>query len=314
MSPTARRRSSAGQFRIAVLGDIHGNVSALDAALSAIEKAKPDAIAVTGDLVMNGPRPAEVIARIRTLDGAGAYVVQGNTDIAVADLDLGAAFPWLDVVPDHQVAAAEWAHDQLSASDLDFLRRLPAERRLRVGDQLVLVCHASPGSQTDGLPAELDPSVTIQRITRTDARVILCGHTHIAEWREFGRRLVCNPGSCGYAFDGDPGAAWALVTLDLAGPAVEDEPRAHAEGEPEADAEAAPRAEDEPDADPGAGADSDPYPDADVTPAPAAGPTITVELRRTAYDPLPAANEVSARGLPGDVYRAATIRTGRFVR
>ena len=30
--------------------------------------------------------------------------------------------------------------------------------------------------------------------------------------------------------------------------------------------------------------------------------------------PRRAAEEVSARGLPGDVYRAATIRTGRFVR
>ena len=35
---------------------------------------------------------------------------------------------------------------------------------------------------------------------------------------------------------------------------------------------------------------------------------------RAAYDAQAAAEEVSARGLPGDVYRAATIRTGRFVR
>jgi len=41
---------------------------------------------------------------------------------------------------------------------------------------------------------------------------------------------------------------------------------------------------------------------------------ITADLRRASYDPLPMAEEVAARGLPGDVYRAATIRTGRFVR
>ena len=29
---------------------------------------------------------------------------------------------------------------------------------------------------------------------------------------------------------------------------------------------------------------------------------------------MAAANAVSARGLPGDVYRAATIRTGKLVR
>jgi hypothetical protein len=35
---------------------------------------------------------------------------------------------------------------------------------------------------------------------------------------------------------------------------------------------------------------------------------------RTPDDPVPTADDVCARGLPGDVYRAATIRTGKFVR
>ena len=244
--------------RIAILGDIHGNVAALDAALSAIEAARPDLIAITGDLVMNGPRPSDVLARVRALDAAGAYVVQGNTDIAVADFDFSAAFPWLEEVPAAHRAVAEWTHDQLSGDDLAYLRRLPSERRIRVGDLLVLVCHASPGSQTDGLPTDLDPSVTVQRITRTDARAIACGHTHMAEVRDFGRRLIVNPGSCGYAFDGDAGAAWAMLTID--------------------------------------------------------DDVLTAELMRTTYDPVPTADEISARGLAGDVYRAATVRTGKFVR
>jgi len=41
---------------------------------------------------------------------------------------------------------------------------------------------------------------------------------------------------------------------------------------------------------------------------------VTAEIRRTGYDVMAAANAVSARGLPGDVYRAATIRTGKLVR
>ena len=246
-------------IRLAVLGDVHGNVAALEATLAVIERTRPDAIAVTGDLALNGPRPAEVVARVRDLVASGAYVIQGNTDIAVADFDYSAAFPWFEEVPAHYRAAAEWTHDQLTEADLDFLRRLPAERRIHAGEEMVLVCHASPGSQTDGLPVELDAAVTVQRITRTDARIICCGHTHVADVRDYGRRLVCNPGSCGYAFDGDPDAAWALVTV----------------------------------ADDG---------------------ELTADLQRTPYDPLPVADELSARGLPGDVYRAATVRTGRFVR
>jgi putative phosphoesterase len=245
-------------LRLALLGDVHGNIVALEAALADAKRHKPDRYLVTGDLVMNGPRPAEVIDRLRALDSA-ALVVQGNTDIAAADFDFAAAFPWMEAVPEAQRAAAEWAHEQLSDDQLDYLRRLPAERRLWRDGSMVLVCHGSPGSQTNGLPADLDPSVTVERVTRTDARVIACGHTHVADVRELGRKLIVNPGSCGYAFDGQASACWALLTFDD-------------EAEP------------------------------------------TAELFRPAYDAQAAADEVSERGLAGDVYRAATIRTGRFVR
>jgi putative phosphoesterase len=246
-------------LRLALLGDIHGNLAALDAALADAKRHKPDRYLVTGDLVMNGPRPAEVLDLLRTLDGGGALVVQGNTDIAVADFDFAAAFPWMEGVPEAQRVAAEWAHEQLSDDQLDYLRGLPSERRLWQDGSMVLVCHGSPGSQTNGLPADLDPAVTVERVTRTDARAIVCGHTHVADVRELGRKLIVNPGSCGYAFDGQASACWALLTFDD-------------EAEP------------------------------------------TAELFRPAYDAQAVADEVSERGLAGDVYRAATIRTGRFVR
>ena len=246
-------------LRLALIADIHGNRQALEAALADIETHRPDAIAILGDLVFNGPRPEETLARVMELEAAGTVVIAGNTDIAVADGDYTAAFPWLDEAPAGHRAAAEWARDRLSDEQLDYLRRLPAERRLAVKEELVLACHASPGSQTSGLPADLEPALTVQRVTRTDARVICCGHTHVADVRELGRKLLVNPGSCGYAFDGSPDACWALLEVPD-------------EGDP------------------------------------------TARLYRPTYDAQAVAQEVSDRGLPGDVYRAATIRTGRFVR
>ena len=41
---------------------------------------------------------------------------------------------------------------------------------------------------------------------------------------------------------------------------------------------------------------------------------VSAEIRRTTFDALAVANAISARGLPGDVYRAATVRTGKLVR
>ena len=56
---------------------------------------------VAGDLVLNGPDPAGAVDVLRELEADGAAIVSGNTDIAVADFDYAAAFPWMtDGVPD----------------------------------------------------------------------------------------------------------------------------------------------------------------------------------------------------------------------
>ncbi len=78
--------------RFAILGDVHGNLAALDAALADIKRHKPDRLLITGDLVFFGPRPVEVVDRVRKLESDGAVVIQGNTDIVVADFDYAAAF------------------------------------------------------------------------------------------------------------------------------------------------------------------------------------------------------------------------------
>jgi predicted phosphodiesterase len=193
------------------------------------------------------------------MESDGATIVQGNTDVAVADFDYAAAFPWFtDGVPDAHRAAAEWAHDELGDERLGWLRRLASERRLMLDDTMVLACHASPGSQTQGFDSQLDPSVVLELISRTDARVICCGHTHLPDVRDLGWKLIVNDGSAGWIFDGDPTASWALIEID--------------------------------------------------------GATVSAEIRRTEFDTMTVSNAISARGLPGDVYRAATVRTGKLVR
>ena len=118
--------------RIAALSDIHGNVAALEAVIADVAREKPDRVVIAGDLVLNGPEPAAVVDMLRNLASEGAAVVSGNTDIAVADFDFAAAFPWMtDGVPDAIVAAAEWAHEALGDERVEWLRSLPSERRVR---------------------------------------------------------------------------------------------------------------------------------------------------------------------------------------
>ena len=246
--------------RFIVMSDVHGNVVALEAIRKALRAEKPDFVAIAGDLVLSGPDPAATVDLLRQMESEGAAIVGGNTDIAVADFDYAAAFPsMIDGVPEAIQAAAEWAHDALGDDRVAWLRRLPSERRLRADDgTMLLVCHASPGSQTAGFDQALEASIVTERVSRTDARVIGCGHTHLPEIRDLGWKLIVNDGSAGYVFDGEPTASWARIDV--------------ADGE------------------------------------------IKAEIKRTEFDVLAVANAISARGLPGDVYRAATVRTGKLVR
>ena len=245
--------------RVAVISDVHGNLAALTAVRAALKKERPDQVLIAGDHVFQGPDPAGVVDALREMEASGATIVQGNTDVAVADFDYAAAFPWFtDGVPDSFRDAAEWAHDQLGDERVAWLRRLPSERRLMLDDTMLLGCHASPGSQTQGFDPQLDPTVTIERVSRTDARVICCGHTHLPEIRDLGWKVIVNAGSAGWVFDGDPTASWALIEVD--------------------------------------------------------GESANAEIRRAEFDTMEVANAISARGLTGDVYRAATVRTGKLVR
>jgi hypothetical protein len=117
-------------IRLAVLSDVHGNDLAVAAVRDAIRCGRPRrAILVAGAWALNGPDPAGAVDLLREMEAEGAAIVSGNTDIAVADFDYAAAFPWMaDGVPDTFRAAAEWAHDELGDERLAWLRRLPAER------------------------------------------------------------------------------------------------------------------------------------------------------------------------------------------
>jgi predicted phosphodiesterase len=63
--------------RVAIVSDVHGSLSALDAVVTDIERRAPDLVMHGGDLVLMGPQPAEVVDRIRELGWPG---VVGNTD------------------------------------------------------------------------------------------------------------------------------------------------------------------------------------------------------------------------------------------
>lgn len=183
-------------MRICVVSDIHGNLHALQAVLDDARGMGAEMLVVAGDLVHQGPRPAETLDLLCSLDGDGlgpVRMIRGNTDRHLLE----------EPAPERR-AAVEWTREQLGTDRLDRLASLPAE--LGVGDRLVV--HGSPRADDHGIW----PRTPVEEFDSPRwTSVLVCGHTHTAMHRREGARHVVNGGSVAWPLDGDPRPGYAVV-------------------------------------------------------------------------------------------------------
>jgi diadenosine tetraphosphatase ApaH/serine/threonine PP2A family protein phosphatase len=205
-------------MRVAVISDVHGNLSALAAVTTAIEGDHVDATWCLGDVVGYGPRPNRCCAVVR--DSAALCLV-GNHDLGVVGvLDLD------EFSPD-AAESARWTRRVLEPGPREFLEALQPEAR---ADGVELY-HGSPLDPIWEYVRTYEGAYAALRATLEP--VVLVGHTHVAlELRlaeggvsggvapagtevdlAAGRHLL-NPGSVGQPRDGDPRAAYLVLDLD----------------------------------------------------------------------------------------------------
>ena len=206
----------AAMTRIAVLSDVHGNASALEAVRTDDPPGRsPTSSLVAGDLVLNGPDPAAPSTCCACWRPTGRSIVSGNTDIAVADFDYAAAFPWMtDGVPGHRprgrrvgARRAGRRPHRLAAPPPG---RAPAARRRRHdGPRLPRLARLADRRLRPGAGPERH-----HRAGRADGRPGDRVRPHpLPEVRDLGWKIIVNAGSAGYVFDGDPTASWALIDI-----------------------------------------------------------------------------------------------------
>lgn len=117
-------------MRFAVISDIQGNLDALEAALSSIDRLdRPvDRIISSGDVVGLGPQPNEVIDRLRERE---IEAIRGNYDDAVAFERLGSGMDFPDAAMEEvDQLALEWTREKLTPQNLAYLQNLPRDLRL----------------------------------------------------------------------------------------------------------------------------------------------------------------------------------------
>jgi putative phosphoesterase len=196
-------------MRIAIVADVHGNRTALEAVIADVSTTSPDLVLHGGDLAGNGSDPPGVVDRIRDLGWPGVY---GNVDeilwaperVPAPTLENLTKYGLRKIILDE---LTPFTREQLGDARIAWLKNLPMiEKRDRVA-----VVHASPESVWNSPAATAPDDELTAAYAKLNQPVAVFGHIHHPFVRTIGGLTVANTGSVSLSYDGDPRASYLLI-------------------------------------------------------------------------------------------------------
>jgi putative phosphoesterase len=208
--PIWSHRFDSGPARIAVLADIHGNVTALEAVLADVRRTGADLVVFGGDLTW-GPEPEETLAIVDELR-LPAVFVRGNAERTLIEYSTRRQRgEQLELTP-----REAWELERHPQPAIDFLSTFVEQTTVHVdGLGAVRFCHGSPRSDEE-LITPKTPAARIRALSaEMTERVLVSAHTHLQFDRTVAGIRSINPGSVGMAYADNPGAYWAMLGPDV---------------------------------------------------------------------------------------------------
>jgi len=199
-------------MRIAILGDIHANLEALEAVLADARSHEVGGFACVGDVVGYNADPAACLEILRSMD---CPVVKGNHD------DAGGGNQSLDTMNPVAAEVLEWTRCQLDEPQRQWLRRLRMVRQL--GDFTIV--HSTLDQPSSWIYVN-DRFDAMSNFSYQFTPVCFYGHTHkpcvyvkslVVRTLppqhiviQPGSQYFINVGSVGQPRDGDPRACYVV--------------------------------------------------------------------------------------------------------
>jgi putative phosphoesterase len=187
-------------MRILLVSDIHGNRAALEAINEPF-----DACLFLGDLVDYGVEPEPCIDWVRQ---HSRYAIRGNHDHGVAQkihVHGASGFRYLTGV------TRTISMEKVNETDRKYLASLPTTLSFTLNNKRFFLVHATPRDPLDEF-APPNADFWTRRLEGIDADYVCVGHTHGQFIAQIGNITLINPGSVGLPRDGDPRAAYAIIT------------------------------------------------------------------------------------------------------
>ena len=209
-------------MRYFIFSDVHANLEAFDAVLSAIAEDQVDRIIFLGDIVGYGAQPNEVVDRLKELKPDA--MIRGNHDKVIAGIEDGSSFQ------DLARTSAMWARLQIRPDNKAYLQCMP-QGPLTLEEKEIQISHGSPHDEDFYIVSHWDARPILHQ---SQSWIVFHGHTHFPmiysteskfsqcypEDDEFYYRLLedkqylINPGSVGQPRDQNPKASFAILDTD----------------------------------------------------------------------------------------------------
>ena len=202
-------------MKIALFGDIHANLEALETVLADAKEQGCDSYVCLGDIVGYNANPAECLEIVRQM---GCPIVKGNHDE-----DAGGDHS-LEMMNPIAAEALQWTRDQLSAEQREFLARMRMVRQ--VEDFTIVHSTLDQPNVWNYVTNKFD---AMSNFSYQFTQVCFHGHTHVPRVFvrsskvqdappesiaiEDGMKYFINTGSVGQPRDGDWRASYCIYDL-----------------------------------------------------------------------------------------------------
>ncbi len=208
-------------MRYFIFSDVHANLEAFDAVLSAIAEEQVDKIIFLGDIVGYGAQPNEAVDRLKHLKPDA--MIRGNHDKVIARIEDGSNFQHL------AYTSAMWSRLQIRPDNEAYLGCMP-QGPITL-EQGIQISHGSPHDEDFYILTHWDARSILHQ---SESWIVFYGHTHLPMIYSTGskfsqycpeedesyyrlskdKQYLINPGSVGQPRDLNPKASFGLLDTD----------------------------------------------------------------------------------------------------
>ena len=161
--------------RLAIITDVHADVHALRDALAQIDQLGVDQILCCGDLIDYGLFPEGTLTLLRE---RRVVTIRGNHDRWAVE------------------SGSDTSGWDLTEASVAYLESLPTSWSKLIDGVRVVLAHARPGSDMQGIASDTPARELMTMLDEADADILLVGHTHAPFIRRLeDGRIVANPGA-----------------------------------------------------------------------------------------------------------------------